>query len=794
VKIKRHNSNKLKISSRNNSPFGTSSKNSTMLKSSTTKTNPFKSSTSKAKNPFENPHKSNQTNAFKGSGGGAGGQNKKFFKGDDRSQHQQSRRSQEAPRGTGQRVKGFVKRHPDGYGFLIPDESGIPDIYVPKNIMVGVMTNDKIEVGATRDGDRLRGEGLRILSRETKRVSGQIKKMGPTQGRLRDESFGWGDDLVVTIPPTQQVKDGDWVLVAITSYPDSSRGFLGEVEAVIGDVEDALNDNLRVLGTANIPFKFSARCLEEARHISTEVTDEDREGRVDLRDKHLITIDGKTAKDYDDAIYVERTQKGFRLWVAIADVSHYVKPGSAIDKDAYERGTSTYFPNFVAPMLPESLSNEMCSLKPKVDRLALTCEMEVDFSGVISNYTVYESVINSHARVTYGEAQEVIDGNVPDRLQHVAKDIKLASELAHILMKRRYQNGSLNLEIPETTIELGDDGIPKDILRGERLFAHKLIEELMLAANIAVALYLDEHNTPALYRIHEEPKRDAIAVLEGYLENFGYGKRLSGVGVAKKITAALQEFAGTPQSTVLNILALRSMAQARYSPDNVGHFGLGFEHYAHFTSPIRRYPDLIIHRQLKSVILGNKGYRTITFGDLETAGTMLSACEQRSVKAERQIISIKKARFMQGHLGEELDGVVSSVTKFGLFVLLRKFDVDGLVRVEELGNDYWFFDEENLALVAKRSGQRYEIGAELKIQVAAVDIQNGRIDFVLATGDEEDNATSQKTKSIQERRPSKNNRERVREARVSGSGGKNKAEQVRSGGKNAGKNRRRRRR
>lgn len=688
---------------------------------------------------------------------------------------------------------GVVKRHPDGYGFLIPEDPSLPDIYVPKHSMAGVMTNDKIEVALQRDGDRFRGEVVRVLHHDTKRVSGQIRLINRAQGILRDESLGWGEDLKVSIPPGMPVKDRDWVLVTITSYPDSVRGFQGQVDAVIGDIEDAQNDNLRVLGMANIPFKFSRRCLEEAERIPTEVTEEDRRGRKDLRQKHLVTIDGMTAKDFDDAIYVERIGRGFRLWVAIADVSHYVKPGSAIDRDAFERGTSTYFPNFVAPMLPESLSNEMCSLKPNVDRLALTCEMDIAFDGEITSYKVYESVIRSHARVTYGEAQEIIDGRPPERLRHVAKDIKLASELARILMNRRYRNGSLNLEIPETTIELGEDGVPTDILRGERLFAHKLIEELMLAANVAVARYLDDHKVPALYRIHEEPKRDAVAILERYLENFGYNKRLEGAKLQKKITAALQEFSGRPEETVLNILALRSMAQARYSPDNVGHFGLGFSHYVHFTSPIRRYPDLIIHRLVKAVTLGHKGYRKMSLADLETAGTVLSACEQRSVKAERQIQAIKKARFMHKHLGEEFEGVISSVTKFGIFVLLRRYDVDGLVKVDDLGQDRWDFDEENICLVARRSGQRYEIGQDVRVQVAAADIQNGRIDFVLATGDEGKDVTTPQDEPIQERRPAQNHRQRVREARVSRSRRKDKTQPIRRGRKNARKNRRRKR-
>ncbi|MEK6555978.1 MAG: RNB domain-containing ribonuclease, partial [Bdellovibrionota bacterium] len=290
-------------------------------------------------------------------------------------------RNKRTQSGDGRLVTGSVKRHPDGYGFLIPDDSDLPDIYVGKGSMIGVMTNDKIEVSVHKEGDRFRGELTRVVSRETKKVSGLIETRGPVNGVIHDVSFAWGEDLKVTIPAGMKVKNGDWVTVRIVTYPEHMRGFQGELESVIGDIADAKNDNIRVLAASGIPHVFTKETMREAEQIPDHVTEEDRVGRLDLRNKNFITIDGKTAKDFDDAIYIEKSRRGFKLWVAIADVSHYVRPGTAIDDDAYERGTSTYFPNFVSPMLPEALSNEICSLKPKVDRLALVCEMDIDYEG-----------------------------------------------------------------------------------------------------------------------------------------------------------------------------------------------------------------------------------------------------------------------------------------------------------------------------------------------------------------------------------------------------------------------------
>lgn len=672
------------------------------------------------------------------------------------------------------KLEGVIKRHPDGYGFFIPDEGAIPDLYVAKHSMQGVMSNDRVLVLPQKDGARTRADIIQIIQRQTKNVSGQLKKLNPSQGILRDESYAWGEDLKVSWSPQMQIKDKDWVVVKITSYPDSVRGFQGQVEAVIGDISDPLNDNIRVLAAHSIPHVFTKNSKLEAERLHPEVTEKDFAGRKDLRSKNFITIDGKTAKDFDDAIYVEKLGNGFRLWVAIADVSHYVRPGSAIDKDAYDRGTSTYFPGFVAPMLPEELSNELCSLKPNVPRLSLVAEMDFDFQGEKSSSKFYEAVIESKARVTYGEAQEVIDGTTPQRLGEVASEIKLASQLSHILMERRFRNGSLNLELSESTIEVDAAGIPVDIIKADRLFAHRLIEELMLAANVAVAEYLTSKKMPAIYRVHAPPKMEALQTLERFLDVFGYSKKLGTSNLQKRITQALENFQGEPQESIVNMLTLRSMNQAKYSPENIGHFGLGFSNYTHFTSPIRRYPDLIVHRLLKSAI-GVRGYQRMPLGELEEAGTMLSACEQRSVKAERQIQSIKKARFLQRHLGEEFDGIIMSVAKFGVFVTLRQFDVDGLVKVEELGGDRFEFDEENLRLVGKRSGQVYALGDSIRVQVAACDHQVGRVDFVLVKSEKVTDVTQKTFTPDKKCRPPQENRERIREIRVSGHHRKNQS-------------------
>ncbi len=662
-------------------------------------------------------------------------------------------------------LEGMIKRHPDGFGFFIPDDREHPDVYVPRQSMDSAMTGDRVEIDVfpERGGQRFRGEIKKMITRGTKTVVGTFHHLNSSTGIVRDDGKGWGQDLQIAITDSMDAKDNELVSAEILTYPGDRAGFRGKIISVIGDALDPLTDVRRVLLQNNIPHEFPENVLAEARRFSEHVSEADMKNRRDLRQLSFITIDGATARDFDDAIYIESQKNGFKLYVAIADVSHYVQTGTAIDKEAYLRGTSVYFPNFVVPMLPEILSNGLCSLNPHLPRLSVVAEILMDFTGEVQSSDFYEAVIESKARVTYGEAQEVIDGNDLAKLKHVKAEILLASDLAKILMAKRFRDGSLDLEIPETQIVLNSAGVPTDFIRSERLFAHRLIEEMMLAANVATARFLSSRDIPAMYRIHEPPNADAIEMLEKYLHNFGSKVNIGQGKLQKRLTKSLQEFEGKPEAQILNILTLRSMSQAKYSADNLGHFGLGFEFYSHFTSPIRRYPDLIVHRLLKSQILKQSNYKLIPEEDLRTAATMLSAAEQRSVKAERLFQSIKKARFMSQHIGEEFEGMISSVTKFGVFVLLRQYEVDGLVRSENLTKEKLEFDEENLVLVGVRTGARFSIGDPVNVQVAAADPDSGQIDFSLV-GQEYSEGRAKKEKSSGSRRESRE-RDRGREKR-----------------------------
>lgn len=701
-------------------------------------------------------------------------------------------------------IEGIIKRHPDGFGFLIPDNPEHPDVYISRHSMNGIMTNDRVLVrvyksksGNKKHGDRLAGEIHKVISRGHTRIVGKYLPVDKKYGVILDEGRGWGADLRIASQDAMGAQEGDLVVAEILQYPDEKREFIGRVISLISNADDPRNDVIRVVHEAGIPNEFSATALAEARRFGQVVTEEEKKGREDLTHLPIITIDGVTARDFDDAIYVETTPKGFHLIVAIADVSHYVKPGTKLDQEAYERGTSTYFPNYVVPMLPEELSNELCSLKPGVDRLSFACEMSISYTGELESYRFFEAVICSQARVTYGEAQEVVDGTPPPSLAEkpgVVDNILRAADLAKILMQKRFREGSLDLEIPETQVVVDSLGETIDIIKAERLFAHRLIEELMLVTNIATARFLDNAGIPGVYRIHEEPDPDNIRALQRYLWNLGGHRSLMGSNLQKKISKALQSMEGRPEAQILHILTLRTMRQAHYSQENVGHFGLGFTHYTHFTSPIRRYPDLIAHRLIKSQLYPRYRSMQMEEEELASATTYLSACEQRSTKAERQVISIKKARFIRRFIGEEFDGIVSSVTKFGIFVLLRQYDVDGLIKLENLGNDRFVFDEENLRLIGTRRGVRYSIGDSIRVRVVGADPNQGRVDFELASepvaetevdefdDDDFDNEQKRvrkkneregrgqqkrKSRDAEKRRSASNDRRRVRKVRVS---------------------------
>lgn len=676
------------------------------------------------------------------------------------------------------RVVGLVKRHPDGFGFLIPDDTEMPDLFLSRKEMEGIMTNDRVsaEVHKEDKGERFFGTHIEVLKRGVSRVVGKVRKKNSGDLEMMDGYQKWGATLKIPFKNSRGATDGDLVAVDIIEYPQSGGEFIGKVVDIIGDDQDPNNDLKRVLHQSSIPMEFSFGALNQARSISQTVTDKERVGRTDLTHLTFITIDGVTAKDFDDAIYVEQRDNGFRLWVAIADVSHYVRPKTDLDEQAYERGTSVYLPNYVVPMLPEELSNGICSLKPEVDRLAFVCEMGIAFDGEVLDSKVYEAVINSKARVTYGEAQSILNKEEHHRKPEVEENIIRAADLAKILMNKRFREGSLDLEVPETEVVVDELGHAIDVIKSERVFAHRLIEELMLIANVSVAKLIKNKNQPALYRVHPAPDEEDIERLQHFINSFGGQHKLRGGHLQKKLTRSLQDFFGKPEGVVLNILALRSMNQACYDSNNIGHFGLGFSDYAHFTSPIRRYPDLVIHRILKKLFTTSTAGTLYNEEELVTMGSVLSATEQRAVKAERLVTSIKKARFISDKVGEIFPGIVSSVNKFGIFVLLRQYDIDGLVKVENLGNDHFEFDEEHVLLKGKKTGRTFRLGDSVRVLVSAVNIEEGKIDFLLTKEGSDELVANAKTdrRDHKKRGKTEKDRKRVRKKRFSGRRSKNK--------------------
>ena len=505
------------------------------------------------------------------------------------------------------------------------------------------------------------------------------------------------------------------------------------------DIQDSNQDNIRVLKQFSILNEFSSAIRSSYdKNGNEELTPKDLSQRKDLRHLPFVTIDGINAKDFDDSIYVEKLKKGWKAFVSIADVDHYVKEGGALDREAYQRGNSTYFPDFVSPMLPHYLSQNLCSLNPHVPRLTMTVEMHYDHKTQLKKSFFYESVICSHARLTYEHAQAIIEG---ERAKKVSKAIQssllAAKDLTEILMNQRINNGSINLELPETEIFLDEEGSPINIVRSHRLFSHKLIEELMLATNQAIANFLSRKKISSIYRIHETPNREDLSHLDKFLKALGLSASLMGKQnshlkkskISNNIPQCIEKMKGHPKKVIMHNLILRALPQARYSAYNKGHFGLQFDYYTHFTSPIRRYSDLIVHRLLKRTLKISKGSLSST-KELERKAILLSQCEQKSVQAERRITSIKKARFMQKHLGGEFKGMVSTVTKFGFFVTLYDHYVDGLVHINNLGGR-WKFNPSQLFLKSFPSGYSIHQGDNVTIQVAVCNVEEGFIDFDL---------------------------------------------------------------
>ena len=630
-------------------------------------------------------------------------------------------------------VTGTVIGHPEGQGMVKPDSGGDP-VNLRKHTMRSVLHGDKVEVrvtGRDRRGKRY-GDVVEILERGNTHIAGRFFKDGqigfvvPLDQRINQDLF---------IAPENQggAREGQVVNAEIIDQPTREFQATARVAEVLGEYLDPGMEIEIAMRNHDLPHEWPAEMLEQVSGIDQGAEPNDLEGREDLRDLPLVTIDGEDARDFDDAVYAEKTKDGYRLIVAIADVSHYVKSGSALDHEAFNRGNSVYFPRHVIPMLPEALSNGLCSLNPEVNRYCFVCDMNLSTDGGLKDYRFYPALMRSVARLTYTQVAVWLGVDEAEEKQATPPDscqpsIKLLYELSLKLRKRRQQGGSIEFEIPEPVVIFDDNRKIESVIARERNDAHRLIEEMMLLANICTANTLEEHSEHGVFRIHESPDETKVTEARRVLGLFGF--RLGGgeVPESSAYSEVLAGMAGHEQGRFLQSLLLRSMKQARYAIDNDGHYALGFESYTHFTSPIRRYADLHVHRELRRIL----GESTAASAySAEAISDQTSMTERRAEEATRAAIQWLKAEYMSHRIGDTYAGAVSSVTDFGIFVELDELFIDGLVHVTNMGDDYWVFDAGYRTLTGERSGKEYRLGTPVEIVVSRVDLEQARIDFDL---------------------------------------------------------------
>lgn len=635
-------------------------------------------------------------------------------------------------------LRGTVQGHPDGYGFVVTDDEG-PDIFLGPNEMREVLHGDRVMVRVAGMDRRGRPEGklVEVLERANSRIVGRVlvengvTLVVPENRRISQE--------ILLAPGKAKFKPvaGQVVVVELVEQPTRYAQPVGRIVELLGNYADPGMEIEIALRKHELPFEFSSAAKAQARRLPEKVRKMDWKGREDLTALPLVTIDGETARDFDDAVYCERQGRGFRLVVAIADVSHYVTVGSALDGEAYDRGNSVYFPRRVIPMLPEKLSNGLCSLNPQVERLCMVCDMAISQTGVIKQYRFYPAVMFSKARLTYNQVAAALYDNDASALEVIGEllpHLQNLDKLFRVLLKARAKRGAIDFETQETRMIFDDNGKIAQIVPESRNDAHRLIEECMLAANVCASEFLQAHEHPALYRIHEGPTPEKLAKLREFFGEFGL--QLGGGDEPKAADYArlLEKIQGRPDLQLLQTVMLRSLRQAQYSPDNVGHFGLAYDAYTHFTSPIRRYPDLLVHRAIKAVLKGERYAPAQDEGDWEAIGLHCSMTERRADEADRDVENWLKCYYMQDRIGEEFDGSVSAVVPFGLFVALDDVFVEGLVHISDLGSDYFHYDDAHHSLVGERTGERYRLSDRIRVQLVRVNMEASKIDFRLVAG------------------------------------------------------------
>jgi ribonuclease R len=632
-------------------------------------------------------------------------------------------------------IAGRVQGHPDGFGFLVPDDKS-EDLFLGPKQMQKVLDGDRVlvrEIGVDRRGRR-EASIIEILEHKNTRVVGRLFEEHGVLFVVA-ENKRISQDILVEPGYDMKAAPGQVVMVELVAQPSKNSEPVARVIEVLGNYADPGMEIEIALRKHDLPYEWSDEILALEKKLPKKVTAKECEGRRDLRALPFVTIDGETAKDFDDAVYAEKQGKGYKLYVAIADVSHYVKQGNAIDREARLRGNSVYFPRRVIPMLPEALSNEMCSLNPRVDRLALVCEMQISAQGEVKRYDFYEAVFHSQQRLTYTKVakylyeNETVYANEHGIEEKLLPHIRHLDEVFQILLAARHKRGAIDFESSETEMRFTEDGKISEIVPSKRNDAHRLIEECMLAANVSTANFLIEHEHPALYRVHEGPNEEKLAQVRGMLKDFGLSLGGGNDPSPSDYAALIVKIKGRPDEPLLNTVLLRSLRQAVYSPENVGHFGLSYEAYTHFTSPIRRYPDLLTHRAIKA-ILRNDVYDPKESWD--ALGQQCSMTERRADDATRDVVAWLKCYYMKDRLGETFAGTISSVTSFGIFVALDDVYVEGLVHISDLGQDYFKYDKDRHQIVGERTRKKYQLADRVNIKVVRVDIETSKIDFTLA--------------------------------------------------------------
>lgn len=641
-------------------------------------------------------------------------------------------------------VRGKLQAHAKGFGFLIPDDRDHPDVYINAHDLNTAMNGDIVFVKVTarsQGGGRLEGEVVRVITRANTQIVGVFQSQ-ETFGFVIADDKRVSRDIFIPQHAFMGAVTGQKVVVKIVNYPEGRSAAEGEVIEILGHKDDPGVDILAIVRKHQLPEAFQEDVLAEADAAPDSITEEEiiGQGRRDLRSKRIVTIDGEDAKDLDDAVNVELLENGnLRLGVHIADVSYYVREGTALDIEAYNRGCSVYLTDRVIPMLPHRLSNGICSLNPRVDRLTMSCEMEFDEDLKLVNHEIFTSVIKTSERMTYTNVRKLLTGEaepeIVEKYAYLMEDFKRMEELAARLRSRRMKRGAIDFDFEESKIIVDSEGKPTDIVKRERSVAEMMIEEFMLAANETVAEHFSWMKVPFLYRVHEDPDAEKLMNFMEFVTNFGYSVKGKGNSVhPRALQALLEEIKGTPEETVLSKIMLRSMKQARYDAQSLGHFGLAAEFYSHFTSPIRRYPDLIIHRVIREVLesggtLSDKRHEYLS-SRMSDIAQQSSERERVAVDAERETEALKKAQYMLDKVGEEFEGIISSVTGFGMFVELDN-TVEGLIRLSDLTDDYYNFHERQFALIGERTSKIYRIGDEIKIRVARVNMDEHTIDFEL---------------------------------------------------------------